>query len=76
MERKLFGPLMQYLLRRTRKGVESEDDYLSEKAHPTAFDRATLDAERVVRLARGLEPKAVPPIAMPLSLTALTMSSK
>ena len=67
LERKLFGPLMQYLLRRTRKGVETEDDYLSEKAHPTAFDRATLDPERVVRLAHGLEPKAVPPIALPLS---------
>ena len=45
----------------------AEDDYLSEKAHPTAFDRATLDAERVVQLAHGLEPKAVPPIALPLS---------
>ena len=67
LERKLFGPLMQYLLRRTRKGVESEEDYLSEKAHPTAFDRATLDAERVVRLAHGLAPEAVPPIALPLS---------
>ena len=66
-ERNLFGPLMQYIFRRTRKGVESEADYLSEKAHPTAFDRATLDAVKAVRLANGLEPDAIPPAALPLS---------
>lgn len=66
-ERKLFAPLMQYLFRRTRKGVESEADYLSEKAHPTAFDRATLDAAKAVRLANGLTPDSIPPVALPFS---------
>ncbi len=66
-ERNLFGPLMQYLLRRTRKGVETEADYLSPAAHPTAFDRATLDATRVVQLAHRLTPETLPPAALPLS---------
>ena len=67
LERHLFGPLMQFLFRRTRRGVESDDDYLSPKAHPTAFDRATLDPERVVRLAHALTPDALPPAVVPLS---------
>lgn len=66
-EKNLFGPLMQYLFRRARKGVESEADYLSEKAHPTAFDRATLDAAKVAALAHGLSVESVPPAVLPLS---------
>ena len=63
----LFGPLMQYLFRRTRKGVETESDYLSEKAHPTAFDRATLDAAKVAQLANGLTVDSIPPAVLPFS---------
>ena len=63
----LFGPLMQYLFRRTRKGVESEADYLSEKAHPTAFDRATLDVGKVAQLANGLSVDTIPPAVFPFS---------
>ena len=70
LERKLFGPLMQYLFRRTRKGVETEMDYLSPKAHPTAFDRATLDAAAVAQLAHGLTPTSLPPAVLPLSAFA------
>jgi hypothetical protein len=66
-ERKLFGPLMQYIFRKTRNGVESEADYLSEKAHPTAFDRATLDTAKVVRLANSLTPDSIPPVSLPFS---------
>ena len=70
LERKLFGPLMQWLFRRTRKGVETDGDYLSHKAHPTAFDRATLDPERMAQMAHGLAPETVPPAALPLSVFA------
>ena len=69
-KKKLFGPLMQFLLRRTRKGVEAEADYLSSKAHPTAFDRATLDAVKVAEMAHGLAPDAIPPAVVPLSAFA------
>lgn len=67
LARRAFGPLMQYLFRRTRKGVESDADYLTEKAHPTAFDRDSLDAERIVKMAHGLTPESIPPTILPLS---------
>ena len=70
LERKLFGPLMQYLFRRTRKGVDTVDDYLSHKAHPTAFDRETLDPERIVKMAHDMIPASIPPAALPLSAFA------
>ena len=64
---KLFAPAMQWLFRRTRKGVASDSDYLSAKAHPTAFDRQSLDVERMVRLAHSLKPHDIPPAALPFS---------
>lgn len=67
LSRKAFGPLMQHLFRRTRKGVESDADYLTEKAHPTAFDRSSLDVERMVQMAHGLTPESIPPTLLPLS---------
>ena len=70
LEKKLFGPLMQYLFRRTRKGVETEADYLSPKAHPTAFDRETLDATAIAQLAHRLTPATLPPAVLPLSVFA------
>lgn len=68
LDGKLFAPTMQWLMRSTRKGVESEADYFSEKAHPTAFDRQSLDVERMVKLAHSLKPAAVPPTALPFSV--------
>ena len=66
-ESNLFAPTMQYLFRRTRRGVESESDYFSFRAHPTAFDRATLDAVKVVQFAHGLTPSSIPPAVLPFS---------
>ena len=65
--RKLFAPAMQWLFRRTRKGVETEADYLSAKAHPTAFDRQSLDVDRMVQIAHSLKDDAIPPAALPFS---------
>jgi len=67
VDSRLFGPLMQYLFRRTRKGVDTEEDYLSGKAHPTAFDRATLDVTAMVEKAHAMKPEDIPPAALPLS---------
>ena len=64
VKRILIGPTMQWLLRRTRKGVETEDDYLSPKAHPTAFDAASLDTVRLVETAHALRPEQIPPVAL------------
>lgn len=63
VRRHLLGPTMQWLMRRTRKGVNTEEDYLSTKAHPTAFDGASLDAVRLVETAHALRPDQIPPVA-------------
>ena len=58
----LMGPTLQWLLRRTYKGVDSEDDYLSPKAHPTAFKGNDLDTVRLVQKAHALLPEQIPPL--------------
>jgi len=59
--RKLLGPTLQWLLRSTLKGVENEADYLSAKAHPTAFPAKRLDLLRLVKKAHELRPEQIPP---------------
>ncbi|MBQ6338496.1 MAG: hypothetical protein IJI36_05055 [Kiritimatiellae bacterium] len=62
IRRNLMGPTLQWLLRRTYKGVDSEDDYLSPKAHPTAFKGNDLDTVRLVQKAHALLPEQIPPL--------------
>ncbi|MBO5940271.1 MAG: hypothetical protein J6R18_03630 [Kiritimatiellae bacterium] len=66
-EQNLFAPFMQYLFRRTRKGVETPEDYLTSKAHPTAFDRQSLDAYKTVQFAHEFTVDAIAPAVLPLS---------
>ena len=63
VRRHLMGPTLQWLLRRSQRGVKTEDDYLSSKAHPTAFDKARLDTVRLVEKAHSLLPEQIPPFA-------------
>lgn len=63
IRRRLMGPTLQWLLRRTQRGVVTEDDYLSTKAHPTAFSDARLDRVRLVEKAHALLPEQIPPFA-------------
>ncbi len=72
VRRRLLGPTMQWLLRRTQKGVNSEDDYLSPAAHSTAFDAKRLDAAALVKKAHELRMEQVPP-AVTLMLVNSTM---
>ena len=67
VRRHLLAPTLQWLLRRTQKGIGSEDDYLSPSAHPTAFDVKRLDAAELVKRAHELKMEEVPP-AVSLSL--------
>ena len=64
ISRKLMGPTIQWLIRRSQKGVETEEDYLSAKAHPTAFEKEKLDMKRMLELAHRLKPQEIPPIAV------------
>lgn len=63
IRRHLFAPTLQWLFRRTRPGVESDDDYLTAKAHPTAFGKKDIDVDSLVERAHALKPSDIPPAA-------------
>lgn len=60
--RGLVAPTLQMLLRASRKMVVKPADYLDGAAHPTVFDAANLDVERLVRLAHDLTTNDIPPV--------------
>ena len=62
LEQKLLIPTVQMIFRTCRKPIQNRDDYLTGKAHPVVFDGATLDVERMVRMAHDLKPGDVPPL--------------
>lgn len=59
----LLAPTVQVLLRKSLRGVVTEADYLSPKAHPTCFPADGLDCDRLRRAATVLQTNAVPPLA-------------
>lgn len=58
----LLMPTVQMILRRCQKTVLKPDDYLSGRAHPSAFDGSTLDVPRMTAMAHALGTNDVPPI--------------
>jgi hypothetical protein len=62
IEKRLLMPTIQMIFRSSRKPIATRDDYLSGKAHPPVFDGATLDVERMVRMAHEMKPEQVPPL--------------
>ena len=62
IEKRLLVPTVQMILRRSRTPILGREEYLSGIAHPPVFDGATLDVERMVRMAHDLEPADVPPL--------------
>lgn len=63
VRRGLLAPTLQMLLRKSLKGVRDESDYLTAKAHPTAFPPNGIDRPRLRKLAAALRPDTVPPVA-------------
>ncbi len=59
-----LAPTVQALLRRSLRGVATEADYLSEKAHPTCFATNALDIARLKKAASSLTLAQVPPVAI------------
>lgn len=59
-----FAALVQTLLRKSLKGVLTEDDYLTPKAHPTAFPPNGIDFERLKASASALTMSTLPPVAV------------
>lgn len=64
VQKGLLAPTIQSLIRKSLKGVSSEDDYLTAKAHPTALPPKGVDLVRLKALAAALTPAAIPPLAV------------
>ena len=50
------------LVRKSLKEVKTEDDYLTEKAHPTCLPPNGLDLARLKKLAADMRVPAIPPV--------------
>ncbi len=55
-------PALQMIFRMGNRQVAKPDDYLTGKAHPTAFEGSQVDAEKMVSLAHGIQPEVLPPM--------------
>ena len=62
--RGLLAPTIQTLIRKSLKGVENENDYITGKAHPTALPPDGLDLAKLKASAAAMKPNAVPPLAV------------
>ena len=60
--RKLLFPVIQQILRSSQKSLTGPDDYLTGLAHPGAFDAASLDEEKMMRLAHSMTLETLPPV--------------
>ncbi len=63
VSRGLLAPTLQTLLRKSLRTVKTEADYLTAKAHPTAFPPNGLDLARLKKEASALTAETLPPVA-------------
>lgn len=70
VERGLLAPTIQALVCKSLKGVDSEADYVTEKAHPTSFPPDGLDIARLKASARSMTVESIPPLAVISGLAA------
>ena len=64
VRRGLLAPTIQALMRKTLVGVTNETDYLTFRAHPTAFPPNGADVRRLAAAAGALTAEAIPPLAV------------
>jgi hypothetical protein len=55
-------PALQMIFRMSNKTVVQPEDYLTGKAHPSAFEGSQLDAEKMVSMAHAITTDALPPM--------------
>ncbi len=58
----LVAPTLQMLWRRGQKGIETDADYLSPRAHPTVFDPEAAEPLRMIEMANAMTPETIPPL--------------
>ena len=73
--RGLLAPTIQTLIRKSLKSVTNETDYLTARAHPTAFPANGLDVRRLVGMAAAMKPEHIPPLA-PITVAAGKVADK
>ena len=64
VRRGLLAPTIQTLIRKSLRSVSNEVDYVSAKAHPTAFPANGVDVRRLVDAAGSMTEKGIPPLAI------------
>jgi len=62
IETGLLMPTVQMIFRSCNRGANHRKDYLTGKAHPTAFEGSDVDAAAMVRLAHEIRSETIPPI--------------
>ena len=70
----MLAPTVQTLIRKSLKGVDDEEDYLTSKAHPTAFPPNAVEMMRLSAAAGKMKPEEIPPLAM-IGVTTMPMKS-
>jgi len=58
----LLMPTVQMIFRSCNRGIAGPGDYLTGRAHPTAFDGRDVDPLAMVRLAHSIDPNEIPPM--------------
>ena len=64
VRRGLLAPTIQTLIRKSLRSVSNEVDYVSAKAHPTAFPANGVDVRRLAAAAADMDAKSIPPLAV------------
>lgn len=64
VRRGLLTPTIQTIIRKSLYAVESENDYLTFRAHPSAMPPNGVDTNRVKQIAAKLTIKEIPPLAV------------
>lgn len=75
VRRSLLAPTIQTLIRKSLVGVTNETDYLTARAHPTAFPPNGVQVRRLAAAAAALTVEAIPPLAV-ISVKAEPIAEK
>jgi len=58
----LLMPTVQMIFRTCNKNIKAPEDYLTGKAHPTAFEAKNVDPLKMVQMAHAMRRDAIPPM--------------
>jgi hypothetical protein len=62
IQAELLMPTFQMILRMSNQGVQDDQVYLSQRAHPTVFEGKQLDILKMIQMAQAIELGEIPPM--------------